>query len=33
MEPLSIIALTGNILQFVEKVSFFVSASCELSAS
>ncbi|CAO2652866.1 Nn.00g022770.m01.CDS01 [Neocucurbitaria sp. VM-36] len=33
MDPLSIIALTGNILQFVERLTFFISASRELSLS
>ncbi|OAL43613.1 hypothetical protein IQ07DRAFT_290683 [Pyrenochaeta sp. DS3sAY3a] len=33
MEPLLIIALTGNIIQFVERVSYLVSAGREISAS
>ncbi|KAH7339188.1 hypothetical protein BKA66DRAFT_507058, partial [Pyrenochaeta sp. MPI-SDFR-AT-0127] len=33
MEPLSIIALTGNILQFVERVAFLISSSRDVSVS
>ncbi|KAJ4363073.1 hypothetical protein N0V83_010193 [Neocucurbitaria cava] len=33
MEPFSVIALTGNILQFVERVAVLISASRELSVS